>query len=97
MRTASAALPAESMSRRELAEAVNEWLWKTTGKRYGLDAHTVARYERGAVRWSGAHYRARLRHVLGATTDAELGFRASGTAPLPRTCAVDRGTDEAGT
>ncbi|QFZ18674.1 hypothetical protein [Saccharothrix syringae] len=81
-RTASAALPTESMSRRELAEAVNAWLWRTTGKRYSLDAHTIARYERGSVRWPGAHYRAALRHVLGVATDAELGFRAM-SAPLP--------------
>ncbi|GAA1294312.1 hypothetical protein [Saccharothrix xinjiangensis] len=93
-RTASAALPAESMSRRELAEAVNNWLWKTTGKRYSLDAHTIARYERGAVRWPGAHYRAGLRHVLGAATDAELGFRASSTLPVVSPSAVDRGVEE---
>ncbi|MFC5055391.1 XRE family transcriptional regulator [Saccharothrix xinjiangensis] len=67
------------MSRRELAEAVNTWLWRATGKRYSLDAHTLARYERGAVRWPGEHYRAGLRHVLGVDTDAELGFRVTST------------------
>ncbi|MGH3979404.1 MAG: hypothetical protein ACRDRZ_10465, partial [Pseudonocardiaceae bacterium] len=62
------------MSRRELAEAVNAWPWETTRKRYELDAHTLARYERGAVRWPGAAYRSGLRHVLGAARDADLGF-----------------------
>ncbi len=35
------------MSRGELAEAVNAWLWETTLQRYELDAHTLARYEGG--------------------------------------------------
>jgi hypothetical protein len=62
------------MSRSELAEAVNRHLWDTSGTRYGLDAHTIARYERGDVRWPSAAYRAGLRAVLSAATDAELGF-----------------------
>ena len=36
-------------ARRELAEAVNAWLWETTFQRYELYAHTLARYERGAL------------------------------------------------
>jgi hypothetical protein len=68
------------MSRRELADAVNRWLWETTGKRYELDSHAIARYERGCVRWPSAYYRAALRHVLGADTDAALGFRPVGRA-----------------
>ena len=31
------------MSRGELAEAVNAWLWETTRQRYELDAHSSAR------------------------------------------------------
>lgn len=84
----SRVLPNEPMSRRELAEAVNAWLWETTGKRFDLDAHAVARYERGAVRWPGAHYRAGLRHVLGAATDAELGFRPSQPTTTHRSLAA---------
>lgn len=67
--------PGEPMSRAELAEAVNAELWRTTGKRYVLDAHTIARYERGAVRWPGAAYRSGLRAVLGVKSDVGLGFR----------------------
>jgi hypothetical protein len=73
-RSPSRLAPGDCMSRRELAEAVNAHLWRATGKRYDLDAHAVARYERGAVRWPGAHYRSALRHVLAAETDSELGF-----------------------
>jgi hypothetical protein len=62
------------MSRAELAEAVCAWLWNTTQKRYDLDAHTIARYERGVVRWPCAAYRAGLRHVLGADDESALGF-----------------------
>ncbi|PZF83377.1 hypothetical protein C1I92_12935 [Jiangella anatolica] len=67
------------MSRGELAEAVNEYLWRTTGRRYSLDAHTVARYERGAIGWPSAPYREALRAVLGVAKDADLGFH-----PTPR-------------
>ncbi|VFA98138.1 XRE family transcriptional regulator [Nocardia cyriacigeorgica] len=61
------------MSRVELAEAVNDHLWRTTGRRRDLDAHTIARYERGAVRWPGKDYRRALCAVLNAT-ETELGF-----------------------
>ncbi|MBB3053044.1 hypothetical protein FHS23_004087 [Prauserella isguenensis] len=71
--------PGEPMTRTELAEAVNDYLWQSTGRRSQLDGHTIARYERGAVRWPSAHYRSGLRHVLDADTDAELGFH-----PTPR-------------
>ncbi len=71
------------MSRRELAEAVNAWLWETTRQRYELDAHTLARYERGAVCWPGAAHRSGLRHVLGTARDAELGFWPARQHPAP--------------
>src|SRR5699024_5000829 len=74
-RTPSRIAPGEPMSRAELAEAVNHYLWKSTGRRYQLDAHTIARYERGAVCWPGAHYRSGLRYVLEVDNDADLGFR----------------------
>jgi hypothetical protein len=43
---------------------------------------TLAKLERGVVRWPSARYRTGLRAVLGVATDAELGFyppRRSGT------------------
>jgi hypothetical protein len=76
-RTPSALVPGECLSRSELAEAVNAWLWTTTGKRFELDAHHLAKYERGVVRFPIAPYRAGLRAVLGVTSDAELGFVSS--------------------
>ena len=71
----SPTLDSEPMSRSELADAVNTHLWKSTHTRYALDAHTIARYERGAVRWPSAAYRSALRAVLGVATDTQLGFR----------------------
>lgn len=91
-RTPSHVAPGEPMSRRELAEAVNAWLWRTTGRRYEVDAHTIARWERGAVRWPQAQFRAALRHVLGADSDTALGFRpASHGRPVPRPTAIATG------
>jgi hypothetical protein len=78
--------PGEHASRAEVAEAVNEWLWETTGRRYALDAHYVAKLERGVARWPNAAYRAGLRHVLNAADDAALGFvptRRAACGPLP--------------
>lgn len=64
------------MTRAELAEAVNNYLWRTEGLRRELDAHTIARYERGVVRWPGKEYRRALCAVLDAT-ETELGFAAT--------------------
>lgn len=89
--------PGEGMGRAELAEAVNRHLWEATRKRYELDAHSVARYERGYVRWPGAHYRSGLRGVLGVTTDAELGFypsrRGDTRTPPPATSSAQANAD----
>jgi transcriptional regulator with XRE-family HTH domain len=72
------------MSWHELAEAVNACLYAMTGCGSIWDARYIARLERGETRWPGAAYRRALRAVLGAATDAELGFyvvrRADDTA-----------------
>jgi tetratricopeptide (TPR) repeat protein len=75
--TASPAIAGEPMSRSELAEAVNAYVWQTSADRqHGLlTATAIARYERGEVRWPTRPYRAALRSVLNASTDAELGFK----------------------
>ncbi|MGH4023592.1 MAG: hypothetical protein ACRDRV_03310 [Pseudonocardiaceae bacterium] len=73
------------MSRSELAELVNDAVYRHTGRLAGLDGHYVAKLERGIIRWPGADYRSALREVLGAATDSDLGFHR------PRRCA-DTGT-----
>jgi hypothetical protein len=60
-RLPSPAVPGEHASRAEVAELVDEWLSVTTGKRHYLEAHYLAKIERGVVRWPNAGYRAGLR------------------------------------
>jgi hypothetical protein len=64
------------MSRAELAEGVNSYLWEASNRkrRYSLDEHAIGRYERGEIRWPSAAYRQGLRAELNASTDADLGF-----------------------
>lgn len=77
----SALASGEHLSRAELAEAVNAWLWHPTGHRYDLDGHHVAKYERGVVGYPIAPYRAALRAVLGVDADEALGFTPPRQAP----------------
>ncbi|MFJ8581329.1 hypothetical protein [Micromonospora sp. NPDC093277] len=73
------------MSRQELAEAVNAWLYEHMGRRTAIAARYIGGLERGDTRWPSAHYRAALRAVLGKATDAELGlFVIQGHAKDPR-------------
>ena len=74
-RLPSVHVPGECLSRRELAEAVNAWLYTHTGRVHELDAHYIAKLERGVVRWPSTPYRSALRHVLRTTRDEALGFR----------------------
>lgn len=72
-RTPSRRVPGAPMSRTELADSVNAFLWERTGRRYALDDHAIGKWERGAVRCPIPEYRAALRVILGAD-DAGLGF-----------------------
>ncbi|WP_245567539.1 XRE family transcriptional regulator [Nocardia vinacea] len=71
--TPSQVTPGQVMGRAELAEAVNTYIWRQHGQRRELDAHTIARYERGTVRWPNELYREAFRAILHAT-ESELGF-----------------------
>ncbi|MGQ0776125.1 MAG: XRE family transcriptional regulator, partial [Pseudonocardiales bacterium] len=65
------------LSRQELAELVNAWVFEHTEDHrvVELDASYVAKLERGVIRWPREpERRAGFRAVLGAKTDAELGF-----------------------
>jgi hypothetical protein len=76
------------MSRRELAEAVNQYIWRTTGKQIHLDVDTLRRNEKGKPRWPGTTYRVGLRAVLGVDTDADLGFHPTRRGRTSSTPAV---------
>ncbi|MGH3631870.1 MAG: hypothetical protein ACRDRL_31075 [Sciscionella sp.] len=92
--TPSLTSPDFALSRSELAELVNAAIYRRTGRPGTLDGHYVAQLERGVSRGPGAECRRAFREVLGAATDAELGFRyegpsvrsrrgANGLPPLP--------------
>jgi tetratricopeptide (TPR) repeat protein len=87
--TRSHTAPSSGLSRQELAEQVNKWLFEKTGKIYEIDANYIGKLERGVIHWPQKAYRAALRAVLGADTDQELGFyiRRSGR---PTVEAMDR-------
>jgi hypothetical protein len=62
------------MSRQELADAVNAYIWNEHNIEERLDAHDIGKLERGEHRWPGARRREAFRAVLHADTDAQLGF-----------------------
>lgn len=66
----------DHLSRQELAELVNAWVYEHTGRVIELDANYVGKLEQGTIRWMrDAERRAAFRAVLGVRTDAELGLR----------------------
>lgn len=62
------------MSRQELAEAVNAYLWRRHQRRASLDENYIGKLERGGHRWPQDLYREAFRVVLQVETDAQLGF-----------------------
>lgn len=62
------------LSRQELADLVNAELAQSHQNYGTLDATYVGKLERGEHRWPQERYRRAFRIVLGARTDAELGF-----------------------
>lgn len=62
------------MSRQELADAVNAYIWREHNIEERLDAHDIGKLERGEHRWPGARRREAFQAVLHASTDAQLGF-----------------------
>lgn len=71
-----------SLSRAELAELAAAEVHARSGRVAPLDAHYVARLERGAIRWPGADYRAAFAAVLGVP-EGDLGFRCPRSTALP--------------
>ncbi|MGH4016287.1 MAG: XRE family transcriptional regulator [Pseudonocardiaceae bacterium] len=68
----------DGLSRQELAELVNTWVFEHTEDHrvIELDANYIGKLEQGKIRWpQEPERRAGFRAVLGVKTDAELGFR----------------------
>ncbi|HKR51390.1 MAG TPA: hypothetical protein VJT72_17765 [Pseudonocardiaceae bacterium] len=73
-RTASPTSPEVRLSRQELAELVNAWVWDHHEKVVEHSANWVCQLECGKIRWPGKVSREALRAILGVPTDAALGF-----------------------
>lgn len=67
-------VPNACMSRGELAEAVNKFMHERDPLVTPVTYRTISRLEQGRVRWPRDLTREALRAVLGAKSDAELGF-----------------------
>lgn len=92
LRSPSPNNPARPLSQRELAEAVNAHVFRTTDRTVALDRHDISRWERGKRRIPTADYRRALRAVLGVATDTELGFAVQQQPPTAGTAPITAGT-----
>jgi hypothetical protein len=101
-RTRSERAPGRAMPRAEVAAAVRAWLLGRTGQDYAFDGHYLGKLERGLVARPREEYRAGLRYVLNAGSDAELGFAPDvpGLRPdrphTPARPVIDHGNDHVG-
>lgn len=73
-RLPSGQVPGEWLSRQEVAELVNRWIFERHDKVVELDGNYIGKLERGLIRWPQSLYRQALRAVLQAESDAQLGF-----------------------
>ncbi|MGH3824716.1 MAG: XRE family transcriptional regulator [Pseudonocardiaceae bacterium] len=88
-RTASLTYPEDCLSRQELAELANAWIWDHHHKVVELSANYIGKLEQGVIRWPGKIYREALRAILGVSTDAALGF-ANTRRAVVKLAGVDR-------
>ncbi|MGH3823260.1 MAG: XRE family transcriptional regulator [Pseudonocardiaceae bacterium] len=88
-RTASLAYPDECLTRQELAELINAWVWEHHHEVVNASENYVGKLERGIIRWPGKLYREAFRAILGVSTDAALGF-VNGRRAAVRLKDVDR-------
>ncbi|MGQ0777072.1 MAG: hypothetical protein ACT4NY_22100 [Pseudonocardiales bacterium] len=65
------------LTQAQVAAMVADRVEQATGRRCGIDADYVSKVERGEITWPGDAYRSAFRVVLGATSDADLGFYCS--------------------
>ena len=79
---ASRARVSGCMTRRELADLVNAYVWDHYRKRVQVDANYIGKLERGVICWPDPLYREALRKVLAVPTDDALGFSAPSRLPI---------------
>jgi hypothetical protein len=73
-RTASPSNPGMCLSRQELADLVNIWVWKHHNKTVFATANYVGKLEIGLIRWPDQARREALRAILSVPRDSDLGF-----------------------
>jgi transcriptional regulator with XRE-family HTH domain len=78
-RQLTAARAAARLTQEALAALANAQVERDTGKPGAMDADHISKLERGIHTWPGRDYRRALRVVLGARTDADLGFYSKRT------------------
>ncbi len=81
--------PRQPLSRKELAELINRYIWEHYRQRTPVDENYVGKLERGVVRWPGALYRDAIVAVLGVAHERDLGFGSSGAPRAPSTDPVE--------
>lgn len=84
--TPSTLVPGQCLSRTELADRINQYVWFNCAVRTTVDRKYIARLEAGQVCWPNERYRQALRQVLDVANDTDLGFvptrLARATSPL---------------
>ncbi|MBV9163266.1 MAG: XRE family transcriptional regulator [Pseudonocardiales bacterium] len=73
-RTESLTNPDECLSRQEVAELANAWIWKHHHKKFELNANYIGKIEQGVIRWPNALSREAFRAIFNVGKDSELGF-----------------------
>jgi hypothetical protein len=73
-RTASLAYPDECLSRQELAELANAWIWEHHKKEARLTGNYIGKLEQGVIRWPSTLYREAFRAIFSVPNDSALGF-----------------------
>ena len=66
--------PDECLSRQELADQANTWIWEHHHKKYDLNAKYIGKIEQGVIRWPDTVRRAAFREIFKVRKDSELGF-----------------------
>jgi hypothetical protein len=67
--------PGVGLSRQELAERINQWIFENRSAIVTLDANYIGKLEAGKIRWPQTLYREAFRAVLRTDSDRQLGFR----------------------
>ena len=74
-RTASLTHPGDCLTRQELAELANTWIWEHHDeKKVELTANYIGKLEQGTIRWPRTLCREAFRAIFGVSTDSALGF-----------------------